>query len=79
MLEQVVDNLRLQGKASEHDAVVASKLAYVLTGGNCSPLDTLTEQQVLDLEREAFVSLAGMPKTQERMEALLKTGKPLRN
>ena len=79
VLEQVVDNLRLQGKASEHDAVVASKLAYVLTGGNCSPLDTLTEQQILDLEREAFVSLAGMPKTQDRMEALLKTGKPLRN
>ena len=79
VLEQVVDNLRLQGKASEHDAVVAGKLARVLTGGDHSPLDTLTEQDVLDLEREAFVSLAGMPKTQERMEALLKTGKPLRN
>lgn len=79
VLEQVVDNLRLQGKVSEHDAVVSSKLAYVLTGGNCSPLDTLTEQQVLDLEREAFVSLCGMPQTQDRMEALLKTGKPLRN
>lgn len=79
VLEQVVDNLRLQGKASEHDAVVAGKLAYVLTGGNCSPLDTLTEQDILDLEREAFISLCGMPKTQARMEALLKTGKPLRN
>ncbi|HEX6818526.1 MAG TPA: 3-hydroxyacyl-CoA dehydrogenase/enoyl-CoA hydratase family protein [Ktedonobacterales bacterium] len=79
VLEQVVDNLRLQGKASDHDAVVASKLARVLTGGDHSPLDTLTEQDVLDLEREAFVSLAGMPKTQDRMEALLKTGKPLRN
>jgi len=78
-LEQQVDNLRLQGKASEHDAVVAGKLAYVLTGGNCSPLDTLTEQDILDLEREAFVSLCGTPKTQARMEALLKTGKPLRN
>ena len=79
VLDQVVDNLRLQGKASEHDAVVASKLAGVLTGGDHSPLDTLTEQDVLDLEREAFISLAGMPKTQDRMEALLKTGKPLRN
>ncbi|HLY31589.1 MAG TPA: 3-hydroxyacyl-CoA dehydrogenase/enoyl-CoA hydratase family protein [Ktedonobacterales bacterium] len=79
VLEQVVDNLRLQGKASEHDAVVAGKLAYVLTGGACSPLDTLTEQDILDLEREAFVSLAGTPKTQARMEYLLKTGKPLRN
>ncbi len=79
VLEQQVDNLRLQGKASEHDAVVAGKLAYVLTGGNCSPLDTLTEQQILDLEREAFVSLCGMPKTQDRMEHLLTKGKPLRN
>ncbi len=78
-LEQVVEGLRLQGKASEHDAVVASKLAYVLTGGEASPLDTLTEQDILDLEREAFVSLASMPKTQERMDYLLKTGKPLRN
>ncbi len=79
VLEQQVDNLRLQGKASEHDAVVASKLAFVLTGGNASPLDTLTEQDILDLEREAFLSLAGMPKTQDRMDALLRTGKPLRN
>ena len=79
VLEQVAGNLRLQGKASEHDLVVSSKLAYVLTGGDCSPLDTLTEQRILDLEREAFLSLCGMPKTQARMEALLKTGKPLRN
>jgi 3-hydroxyacyl-CoA dehydrogenase len=79
VLMQQVDNLRLQGKASEHDAVVAGKLAFVLTGGNASPLDTLTEQDILDLEREAFISLAGMPKTQDRMDALLRTGKPLRN
>jgi 3-hydroxyacyl-CoA dehydrogenase len=79
VLEQVVDGLRLQGKASEYDTVVAGKLAYVLTGGECSPLDTLTEQDILDLEREAFLSLCGNTKTQDRMEALLKTGKPLRN
>ncbi len=79
VLEQVADNLRLQGQASEHDLTVASKLAYVLTGGDCSPLDELTEQQILDLEREAFLSLCGMPKTQQRMEHLLRTGKPLRN
>jgi 3-hydroxyacyl-CoA dehydrogenase len=79
VLEQQVDNLRLQGKASEHDAVVAGKLAFVLTGGNATANDTLTEQDILDLEREAFVSLAGMPKTQDRMDALLRTGKPLRN
>ncbi|HEV2457032.1 MAG TPA: 3-hydroxyacyl-CoA dehydrogenase/enoyl-CoA hydratase family protein, partial [Ktedonobacterales bacterium] len=78
-LEQSVEGLRLQGKASEHDAVVAGKLAYVLTGGDCSPLDELSEQYILDLEREAFVSLCGMPKTQERIEAVLKTGRPVRN
>ena len=79
VLEQVVEGLRLQGKASDHDAVVSGKLAFVLTGGNCSPLDTLSEQDILDLEREAFVSLCGMPKTQERIEYTLRTGKPLRN
>jgi 3-hydroxyacyl-CoA dehydrogenase len=79
VLEQVVDNLRLQGKASEHDALVSGKLAYVLTGGDCSPLDELSEQHILDLEREAFISLCGTTKTQARMEYLLKTGKPLRN
>ena len=79
VLEQQVDNLRLQGKASEHDAVVAGKLAFVLTGGDASANDTLTEQNILDLEREAFISLAGMPKTQDRIEAFLRTGRPLRN
>ena len=79
VLEQVVEGLRLTGKASDHDAVVSSKLAYVLTGGDCTPQDTLTEQDILDLEREAFISLCGNAKTQDRMEALLKTGKPLRN
>jgi 3-hydroxyacyl-CoA dehydrogenase len=79
VLEQVAENLRLQGKASDHDVLVASKLAHVLTGGNCSALDELTEQAILDLEREAFLSLCGMQKTQQRMEHLLKTGRPLRN
>jgi 3-hydroxyacyl-CoA dehydrogenase len=59
--------------------VVSSHLAYVLTGGNCSPLDVLSEQDILDLEREAFVELCKSEKTQERMAALLTTGKPLRN
>jgi 3-hydroxyacyl-CoA dehydrogenase len=79
VLEQQIDNLRLQGKVSEHDVLVASKLAYVLTGGDISPLDEVTEQHVLDLEREAFLSLCGTQKTQQRMEAILTTGKPLRN
>ena len=79
VLEQQVDNLLLVGKISEHDAVVARHLARVATGGECSPITPLTEQQVLDLEREAFLSLLGTEKTLERMQAFLMTGKPLRN
>lgn len=79
VLEQQIDNMLLLGKISEHDAVIGRKLAYVLTGGETSPVTPLTEQQVLDLEREAFLSLCGMEKTQERMQSILMTGKPLRN
>jgi 3-hydroxyacyl-CoA dehydrogenase len=79
VLEQQIDGLRRAGTISDHDALVAGKLAYVLTGGECSPLDQVTEQQILDLEREAFLSLAGMVKTQERIKYTLATGKPLRN
>ncbi len=79
VLEQQIDNLLLLDKVSEHDAVIGRHLARVLTGGECSPTIPLTEQQVLDLEREAFLSLCGMEKTQDRMQAFLTTGKPLRN
>src|ERR1700723_2463791 len=65
--------------ASEHDAVVARKLAYILAGGNITAPQTVSEQYILDLEREAFVSLCGERKTQERIAHTLKTGKPLRN
>jgi 3-hydroxyacyl-CoA dehydrogenase len=65
--------------ASEYDAVVARKLAYILAGGNITSPQTVSEQYMLDLEREAFVSLCGERKTQERMAHTLKTGKPLRN
>jgi 3-hydroxyacyl-CoA dehydrogenase len=67
------------GFISEHDALVAGKLAHVLCGGNLVGATTVSEQYLLDLEREAFLSLCGEPKTQARMEHLLKTGKPLRN
>ena len=79
VLEQQVENLLLVGKISEHDAVVARQLARVVTGDETSPITPLTEQQVLDLEREAFLSLLGTEKTRERMQAFLMTGKPLRN
>ena len=67
------------GYASEHDAHVARKLANILAGGALSAPQLVSEQYVLDLEREAFVSLCGEKKTQARIAHTLKTGKPLRN
>jgi 3-hydroxyacyl-CoA dehydrogenase len=64
---------------SEHDALIARKLAHVLCGGDLTAPQWVSEQYILDLEREAFVSLMGEPKTQERIAHMLKTGKPLRN
>jgi 3-hydroxyacyl-CoA dehydrogenase len=64
---------------SEHDALVARKLGYILAGGSITAAQTVPEQYLLDLEREAFVSLCGERKTQERIAHTLKTGKPLRN
>src|SRR5690625_5317572 len=72
-------NLHLSGYASEHDLKIAEKLAYVLSGGRVSYGTLLDEQVVLDLEREAFLSLIGEPKTQMRMQHMLLKGKPLRN
>jgi 3-hydroxyacyl-CoA dehydrogenase len=67
------------GYASEYDATVARKLANILAGGSLTAPQMVSEQYVLDLEREAFVSLCGEKKTQERIAHTLKTGKPLRN
>jgi 3-hydroxyacyl-CoA dehydrogenase len=64
---------------SDHDQAIAEKLAHVLSGGRLTGSPLVSEQYLLDLEREAFLSLCGMPKTQERMLHMLKTGKPLRN
>ncbi|MFA5811360.1 MAG: 3-hydroxyacyl-CoA dehydrogenase, partial [bacterium] len=68
-----------RGLATEYDAFVAGKLAHVLAGGDQPSLHTATEEHLLDLEREAFLSLAGDPRTRKRIEHMLKTGKPLRN
>jgi len=67
------------GRISDHDALIGRKLAWILAGGNLSHAGTVSEQQVLDLEREAFLSLCGERKTLERIAHTLKTGKPLRN
>jgi 3-hydroxyacyl-CoA dehydrogenase len=64
---------------SEYDAHIAGRLAYVLCGGSITGPAMVSEQYLLDLEREAFVSLCGDPRTQARIEHTLKTGKPLRN
>jgi 3-hydroxyacyl-CoA dehydrogenase len=67
------------GYASEHDQKVARWIAYILSGGRVTAGTPVSEQYILDLEREAFLSLCGEPKTQERIAYTLKTGKPLRN
>ena len=72
-------SLKLSGYASEHDLKIAEKLAYVLSGGRIKAGTLIDEQAMLDLEREAFLSLIGEPKTQARMQHMLMKGKPLRN
>jgi 3-hydroxyacyl-CoA dehydrogenase len=73
-------HMLLRGEyATEHDAVVARKLGWILAGGTITAPQVVSEQYILDLEREAFVSLCGERKTQERIAHTLKTGKPLRN
>jgi len=67
------------GRISDHDALIGRKLAWILAGGDAPHETTLTEQQLLDLEREAFLSLCGERRTQERIAHTLRTGKLLRN
>ena len=74
-----IHQMKRGGYISEHDAVIGEKLARILTGGDLNHETRVSEQYLLDLEREAFLSLAGMRKTQDRLAAMLKTGKPLRN
>ncbi|MCK5558678.1 MAG: hypothetical protein KAJ01_09880, partial [Candidatus Hydrogenedentes bacterium] len=66
--------MKWEHRISDHDAVVADKLVYVLCGGALPERMLVDEQYLLDLEREAFVSLCGCEKTQERMEYMLKVG-----
>jgi 3-hydroxyacyl-CoA dehydrogenase len=67
------------GYVSEHDELIGKRLAKILSGGDLNHQSFVSEQYLLDLEREAFLSLCGERKTQERIAAMLKTGKPLRN
>ena len=75
----IIANMKYGKYASEYDAHIAMKIAHVLGGGICAEGTFVTEQEILDLEREAFMSLCGEQKTQDRISAMLSTGKPLRN
>ncbi|MFN3939356.1 MAG: 3-hydroxyacyl-CoA dehydrogenase/enoyl-CoA hydratase family protein, partial [Chitinophagales bacterium] len=74
-----IASMRMGGYISEYDEKIAQKVCYVLCGGDLSQPTEVNEQYLLDLEREAFLSLLGEKKTLERMQHILKTGKPLRN
>ena len=74
-----VASMRMANYISDHDAKIADKLAYVICGGDLSYPQLVSEQYLLDLEREAFLSLTGEKKTMERMQGLLTGGKPPRN
>jgi 3-hydroxyacyl-CoA dehydrogenase len=79
LMKMGVWTARQGGYISEYDAVIGEKLAYVLSGGRLTGTPKVSEQYILDLEREAFLSLCGRPETQARIQHMLKTGKPLRN
>jgi 3-hydroxyacyl-CoA dehydrogenase len=74
-----INGMKTAGYATEHDSLVATKLAYVMCGGDLSEPTFVTEQYLLDLEREAFLSLCGEKKSLERIQSVLKGGKPVRN
>ncbi len=78
-LRLAIYSMRQGNYISDYDAVVGGKLAYVLCGGKLTAPAWVEEQYILDLEREAFVSLCGEEKTRERIWHFLNTGKPLRN
>jgi len=73
------EGMFLSGFISEHDLKIAKKMAFVLSGGKVPYGSLVAEQYLLDLEREAFLSLVAEPKSQQRMQHMLVKGKPLRN
>lgn len=78
-LKAAIYNLQQGGYASEYDAYISGQLAHILCGGLLSSAQWVDEQYLLDLEREVFVELLAQPKTLERIQHMLSTGKPLRN
>jgi len=78
-LRVILHQMLKAGHISAHDHKIGTKLAHVVCGGDLTSLHWVSEQYIMDLEREAFLSLCGEPKTLERIHHTLKTGKPLRN
>lgn len=78
-LQAQLHNMRVGGFISDYDFEIASKVAYVMCGGDVDPGSLVDEEWILRLEREAFLALLVQPKTQERIMGMLKTGKPVRN
>lgn len=79
VLRMAAYTMKRGGYISDHDYLIAGKLAHIVAGGDVPEGSLVTEQYLLDLEREAFLSLIGEPKTQQRMQHMLAKGKPLRN
>ncbi|PKN04011.1 MAG: 3-hydroxyacyl-CoA dehydrogenase, partial [Deltaproteobacteria bacterium HGW-Deltaproteobacteria-9] len=79
LINAALYNMRAGNYVSDYDVHVSKKLAYILSGGDCAEGTYVTEQELLDLEKEAFLSLCGEQKTQDRIMHMLSTGKPLRN
>jgi 3-hydroxyacyl-CoA dehydrogenase len=75
----ILHNMNLNGWVTDHDAKIATHIATILCGGDTTINNTVSEQRILDLEREAFLSLCGEAKTQERIAFMLEKGKPFRN
>jgi len=78
-IDMMLYDMELNGQVSAHDRLIGSKLATVITGGDCSPTVPVTEDYLLELELEAFLSLCGEEKTQDRLAYMLQNNKPLRN
>lgn len=78
-VDAILYNMRHGNYISDYDVFVSQKVAYVLSGGDCAEGTFVTEQEILNLEKEAFLSLLGEKKTQDRIMHMLNTGKPLRN
>lgn len=79
MVAAGVNGMQMGGYATDHDVKIANKIGWIMCGGDLSYPQEVSEQYLLDLEREAFLALTGEKKTLERIQAILSGGKPLRN